>query len=328
MSEQPKIAVILPVYNGMKYLKQSVESVLNQELDNFEFLICDDASQDSSFEYLKTLKDKRIKLFQNEKNKGLFPTLNFLTRKSQAKLIHLWAQDDIMYPDCLSETVKFHKNFPDASFSFSRWHTINDKGEITGQGFETEDHYLFPEGHALSSILYGSISGNIANVSLVKSELEKAGFFDESMRYAGDFDMWCKLTKTKPVGLSGKYLIQLRNHSGQLSKNMQASYYKLRENRQIYQCFLQTLKPALRKPARRALRWKIYTFYFTQYLHILKKRDFKLAKAYRKALARYDNLALLFMRWTVIRFLKLIKQEQRFYKTFFLNQIQKIREVN
>jgi glycosyltransferase involved in cell wall biosynthesis len=327
MSNTPPIAVILPVYNGMRYLKQSVESVLNQDIDDFEFLICDDASADDSFAYLKSIDDKRIQLFRNEKNKGLFPTLNFLARKSQSELIHLWAQDDIMYPDCLSETVKFHKNFPNVNFSFSRLQGINAKGEIIKQPQTFPNKTLSPEGHALSSILYGSISGNIANVCIVKQSAEKVGLFDENMKYAGDFKMWCLLSKEKPIGMNGRILVQVRQHSGQLSKNMQASYYKLVENYSVYQCFLQTLQPALRKPARRALRWKIYTFYFTQYLHILKKRDFKLAKAYRKALARYDNLALLFMRWTVIRFLKLIKQEQRFYKTFFLNQIQKRREV-
>ena len=71
------ISIILPVYNGEKYLKICVDSVLNQTYSNFEFLIIDDCSTDSSWEYLNSLTDRRVKLFRNEKNKGLFFNLNF-----------------------------------------------------------------------------------------------------------------------------------------------------------------------------------------------------------------------------------------------------------
>ncbi|MGB8193512.1 MAG: glycosyltransferase, partial [Chitinophagaceae bacterium] len=58
-----QIAVVLPVYNGMKYLSLAVESVLQQTYTDFVFLICDDCSTDSSWEYLNSLKDDRISLF-------------------------------------------------------------------------------------------------------------------------------------------------------------------------------------------------------------------------------------------------------------------------
>ena len=92
------IAVVLPVYNGMKYLRESVQSVLTQSLQDFDFLICDDHSTDGSWEYLQQLQDARIQLFRNEANRGLFPTLNFLSRKAERDIIKLWSQDDIIEP--------------------------------------------------------------------------------------------------------------------------------------------------------------------------------------------------------------------------------------
>jgi glycosyltransferase involved in cell wall biosynthesis len=320
MENIKKISVILPIYNGIKYLQLSVESVLSQNFTDFDFLICDDCSTDESFKYLQTLTDNRIKLFRNEQNKGLFPTLNYLLKQTKSELVHLWAQDDIMYPDCLAETIKFHLKFPNVSFSFSRWHTINDKGKITGKVFECNDHTITPEGHAKSSILYGSIAGNIANVTIVKKEIERVGYFDDTMKYSGDFDMWYKLSKNNPVGISEKYLIKLRNHSQQLSRNINASYYRLNENLAIYQNFISLLNPEKQKVTRKALKWKIYPQYFSQLLYILLKRKFTLAKKYFISLRKYDNLLILFFRWIFIKILKIIKFEYKFYQKYIINK--------
>ena len=246
---KPHISVVLPVYTGMAYLQQSVESVLKQDdrgID-FEFLICDDSSKDNSFEYLTSLTDSRIKLFKNEKNRGLFPTLNFLIKKASANLIHLWAQDDIMRKNCLSETIKFHKEFPNVKLSFSRSQGIDASGNLLKLPETFENKTLSVEDHAISSLLYGSIAGNIANVCLVKEACKEVGYFDESMIYVGDFKMWCLLSKGSPIGMNGNLLVHVRQHKEQLSKNINASFYRLKENYEVYECFLSTLKPELRK---------------------------------------------------------------------------------
>ena len=101
------ISVVLPVYNGGSYLVSSGESVLQQNYTDFEFLILDDFSTDNSWQYLNSLSDKRITLFKNEKNNGLFCNLNFLIKKSKSNLIKIWAQDDIMYTNCLENFFQF-----------------------------------------------------------------------------------------------------------------------------------------------------------------------------------------------------------------------------
>lgn len=321
-----KISVILPVYNGMQFLQQSVESVLNQDIQNFDFLICDDCSTDESYQYLQSLKDERIKLFRNSENKGLFPTLNFLIKQTKTELIHLWAQDDIMMSNCLRETVAFHGQFPNVNFSFSRLQGIDANNKIIRVPNTFPHKTLSPEGHAISSILYGSISGNIANVCLVKKSVEVAGLFNEQMKYVGDFDMWCKLSKDQPVGMNGKILVNVRQHTGQLSRNITASYFKLKENLQVYNCFLQTLNPKIRKPAQKALKWKIYPTYFNQFLFILRKGKIKLAFNYLKFLNKYNFLPFLILKWKIVLLLKIIKKEQQFYQKFLYEKIEKARE--
>ena len=104
------ISVILPVYNGLPFLKASVESVLQQTHPDFQFFIVDDRSDDGSADYLRTLNDPRVQLFFNENNKGLFYNLNLLIKKSDTSLIKLWSQDDIMYPGCIEQIVWFIAN--------------------------------------------------------------------------------------------------------------------------------------------------------------------------------------------------------------------------
>ena len=60
----PKVSVIMSVYNGLPYLKEAIKSILNQTYRNFEFIIVDDASEDKTWEYLKNLKEERVKLEQ------------------------------------------------------------------------------------------------------------------------------------------------------------------------------------------------------------------------------------------------------------------------
>lgn len=323
----PKISVILPVYSGMGYLQLSVESVLNQKAEDFdfEFLICDDCSTDESYAYLKNIDDPRVKLFKNNTNKGLFPTLNFLLQKASADLVHLWAQDDIMLPHCLRETLAFHAQFPNVNFSFSRPQHINESGTLLKKPEIFANRTLSVQDHALSSILYGSIAGNIANVCLVKAAVEALGYFDASLIYVGDFKMWCLLSKDKPVGMNGSILVNIRRHSGQLSRNIDASYHKLKENHEVYRCYLDTLDESFKKPALKVLKWKIYPMYFNQFLFILRNGKFKLAYKYLKCLKTYDAISLIGMRWLVIKVLKVLRMDQRFFNHMFFDDISLIK---
>ena len=90
------ISVILPVYNGEKYLKESIESILNQTYTNFEFIIIDDGSKDSSLEIIKEYEkeDERIIVISRE-NKGLVASLNEGIATAKGKYIARMDADDV-----------------------------------------------------------------------------------------------------------------------------------------------------------------------------------------------------------------------------------------
>ncbi len=316
----PRISVILSTYNGLPYVKDSVESVLNQSFSDYEFLICDDASTDGTWEFLQGLKDTRVKLFRNEKNRGLFPNLNFLIRQSQASWIHLWSQDDIMYPYCLEEVAKYVEKHPQVPFLFSQRDVIDEHGRIVDKYDKNYTNELISVEHLIRvSVLGGSITGNIANTIVKKSEIIRAGFFNEKYRYSADFDMWERLSRGhKYIGVINKPLIQLRAHTGQLSRQFGMKIYQLRENREILNNWLARIKDRkILKKAKRGIAWKIRPMFFAFGLQMLKKRQWKIAREYFAELNKWENLVFIGLRYLLVKFFKIFKLERKFYYWLF-----------
>ena len=289
------ISVILPVYNGLPYLRQSVQSVLDQSLQDFELLIIDDCSTDPGcWEYLSGLRDPRIRLSRNPVNKGLFPNLNALILASGASLIKLWSQDEIMHPNCLAETIAFHRRYPEVGFSYSAREIIDETGRVV-QPPKTDitPEFIDRELHSRISFFTGSIAGNIANVTIVRTALDKIGLFREDMRISGDFDMWVRLAQFYPVGFLKLPLIQLRDHAGQLSRQEQYYIFHLKEDLQVYDYLLGYTPPPMQKEGRFLLRNYKLMFYYTLMVKALIKGKWKTGGAFFSRLARFDNIFLL-----------------------------------
>jgi glycosyltransferase involved in cell wall biosynthesis len=106
------LTVTLPVYNAMPYLRAAVESVLNQSYRDFDFLIIDDGSTDGSADYLRSLRDPRIKLTVRE-NRGLGMTLNELFRNSRTEYVARMDADDICEPHRLEKQMAFLRDHGD-----------------------------------------------------------------------------------------------------------------------------------------------------------------------------------------------------------------------
>ena len=92
---KPFVSVLMSVYNAERYLEEAIQSVLAQTYENFEFIIVDDGSEDGSLAIINQIKDKRIRLIVNEKNKGLIYSLNKGLDAAVGKYIIRMDADDI-----------------------------------------------------------------------------------------------------------------------------------------------------------------------------------------------------------------------------------------
>lgn len=288
------ITVILPVYNGGRYLRDSVESVIKQNHLNFQFIILDDCSTDGSWEYLKSLINPKIKLFRNSENKGLFFNLNWLIKESSAPLIKLWAQDDIMYPNCLESFVDFFNKYPHTGFCYSGRDMIDEQGKIK-ENYKVDNTPTIISSALHAKIAYytGSIAGNIANVCINKKALVEVGLFNEQMKISADFEMWVRLAKVHETGFIREKLIQLRDHDKQLSRNEKYYINHVREDLETYRYLDSYVTPEQKKEGRKLMRSHKLIFYYTLMIKSFVKLNFSTFLKYFSCLVHYDNFMLL-----------------------------------
>lgn len=99
MINMPEISVLMPVYNGEKYVKETIDSVLNQTFDDFEFIIVNDGSTDNTRNIIESYKDNRIELYNLARNRGVGFASNFAVNKAKGKYIARVDSDDIYHSD-------------------------------------------------------------------------------------------------------------------------------------------------------------------------------------------------------------------------------------
>ena len=102
-----KVSILMPMYNSEKYIKESIDSILNQDYKNFELIIVDDGSRDSSVKIVEKYNDSRIILYKNIENKGLPYTRNKLLNLSSGEYIALLDSDDIALKNRIKTQVEF-----------------------------------------------------------------------------------------------------------------------------------------------------------------------------------------------------------------------------
>lgn len=199
-----------------------------------------------------------------------------------------------MYPDCIKEVVAFHQQHAEIGFSYSDRDYIDADNVMMGEKAQDDTpEMVSPELHAKIAFITGSIAGNIANVAINKSVLDKVGPFNESMKISGDFEMWVRLAKNYPVGFIKKPLVQLRNHKEQLSGQEKYFIYHLKEDIQAYKILFGYITPVQEAEGKIMLRSTKLMFYYTLMLKAFFKGRFATAYRFCKLLSGFDNFLLL-----------------------------------
>ena len=111
--KQPLLTVVIPVYNGEKYLRKAIDSVLNQTFTDFELLIINDASVDQSLEIISSYTDKRLRILNNPENKGIPYNRNMGLQEAKGKFLCWTDCDDVNFPSRFEKQLNFLRSNPD-----------------------------------------------------------------------------------------------------------------------------------------------------------------------------------------------------------------------
>ncbi|NVM22264.1 MAG: glycosyltransferase [Desulfobacterales bacterium] len=216
----PGVSVVMSVYDGERYLREAINSILNQTLADFEFIIVDDGSTDGTPEILEgyAARDERIRLERNAYNLGLTPSLNKGLQLTRGEYIARQDADDISLPQRLASQANFLDDHPEVGV-IGTW--INNFDENGRQII-----WQTPISHPLIrwSLLFGaSIAG--PSVMMRRFLLEGDTPFRPEMLHAEDYDLWARLSdKTQFANLRERLYLR-RMHKDRIS----VRYYKEQE---------------------------------------------------------------------------------------------------
>ncbi len=201
----PKVTVLMAVYNGELYLRETIESILAQGFPDFEFLIINDGSTDSTQEIIQSYDDPRIRLINNEHNLGLTRSLNKGLELAKGEFIARQDGDDISEPERLAKQVAFLETHPEVAL-VGTWYK-----EIDAQGNLIRECNLPCDCTQIRWYLLFYCQFVHSAVMLRKSTvLEKIGFYNEALSYSMDYELWLRIARHLPVANLGEYLVKLR----------------------------------------------------------------------------------------------------------------------
>ena len=143
MNKKLRCSVVMTVYNAEKYLRDTIESVLNQTMEDFELIIVDDCSTDSSAEIVKEfLEDKRVKYFKNDENLKVSKTRNFGVSVAKADRVAFIDSDDVWLNTKLEKQLA-HMDKTGARICYSGYYFISDEGNLQNKVFHVPEKVNF-----------------------------------------------------------------------------------------------------------------------------------------------------------------------------------------
>lgn len=209
------VSIVLPTFNGEKYIRESIESVLNQSYKNWELIIVNDCSTDNTAkiveEYIKL--DSRIKLITNSQNEKLPKSLNIGFENANGEY-YTWTSDDNIYKqNALEYMVNFLEGHKDIELISCNFDFINEN-----KVFKSEFIENIKDRCALQLALQCNIG---ACFLYTKNIAQKVGKYDESVFCAEDYDFWCRLALKGNIFYCNENLYQYRLQSNSLTSTKQ-----------------------------------------------------------------------------------------------------------
>ena len=205
----------MSVYNGERFLAEAIDSVLAQSFADFEFLILDDGSSDSSVDIARSRAagDSRIRIIARE-NRGLVASLNQLLHESRGALVARMDADDICHPMRFERQVAFLEAHPDYGVVGTWSEDIDEHGAPWG-----EDRTVHPLAHDEMISAIDACAPLICHPAVMyrRDVVLGVGGYHAAYRHCEDLDLWLRLATATKIGNVPERLLKYRHYAGQVS---------------------------------------------------------------------------------------------------------------
>lgn len=212
----PKVSVLLANYNGDKHLNEAVSSVLNQTYDDFEFIIVDDASTDSSRKSIESYYDIRMKKYYAEKNRNIAYSLNLALSMASGEYIARIDSDDVWELNKLETQVQYMESHSECGACFTKVNIIDEYSNIANDVYN-EYFQLFNDVENKSQkewLRFFFYRGNCLchpSVVIRRSALEQmGGYYHLAYVPAEDYELWTRIVMKYPIHILEDKLVRYR----------------------------------------------------------------------------------------------------------------------
>jgi glycosyltransferase involved in cell wall biosynthesis len=201
------ISAIMSAYNSENFIKEAIDSILSQTFSDFEFIIINDASMDSTESIIKSYGDSRIKLINNQQNEGLAKSLNTGLDIANGKYIARMDADDVSLPERFQKQFDFMEQNQDIDICGTFYETFGNKSCVVRTPENDTD---------IKDALFFSNCIAHSSVMMRKSTIDKFGIkYDENLRSAQDYELWCREADRLKYANIPEILLKYRVHENQ-----------------------------------------------------------------------------------------------------------------
>ena len=212
-----KVSVVIPAYNAMAYLPQTVANVLEQTYTDFEVIVVNDGSTDNIEEWIAQISDLRVKLV-SQTNLGLAGARNTGIRESQGEYLAFLDADDLWESTKLAKQVRVLDSHPEVGLVYTWVAYVDEQGNSTGRVVSNQQ-----EGDVWQELTKGNLveCGSVAMVR--RQSLEKCGVFDCNLgSFVEDWDMWLRIADRYEFKVVKEPLVYYRQVASSASRNWEA----------------------------------------------------------------------------------------------------------
>ena len=241
MNKAPEISLIMSVYNGEDYLAEAIDSVLNQTFRDFELIVINDCSTDSTGQILNRFAelDNRVKVHTNEENLRLPSSLNKAITLAQGKYIARMDADDICLPERLEKQYNFMENNPSVALSSCRFMTLKN-GIISsgGCGGKCDNESIKALLLVTNPILHPGI--------IAKADAIKSLKYDKNFTCTEDMELWTRFVLAGyNIEIMPEYLMIYRLHDKQITETTLEKQHRevVAVQKNYYGKLLETMSP-------------------------------------------------------------------------------------